>query len=301
MSFPPLMVGTWAWGEQAYWGYGGPTLGPAHVVDAFTAALEAGLTSFDTAEVYGHGESEKLLGWLARKSGRPVEVASKFALLPGRPGARVLRRALAASLARLRMESLDLYQIHWPDRAMATLDELAAALSEVVEAGLCRRVGVSNFSADEMKQTHEALQKRGLALASNQVKYSLLHRAPERDGVLEACRETGATLLAYSPLSQGVLTGKYHGSPAPPGRRGGEPWFTPEALASAAPLVERLREVGRAHGRTAAQVALRWLCDRPGVVPIVGLTSGEQASEAAGVATFTLSESERALLDSTAG
>lgn len=292
MDFPPLMVGTWAWGDRTYWAYGGPRLGPDQAVEAFLEATEAGLDFFDTAEVYGHGESEKILGWLAHKSGRPIRVATKFGLLPGRPGARALRRALELSLARLRRPAVELYQIHWPDRSMASVEALMEALLDARDAGLCAHLGVSNFSADELLKAHEVLQRRGLALASNQVRYSLLDRTPERNGVLDACRQIGATLLAYSPLEQGMLTGKYHDAPAPPGRRGGEPWFSPERLEATRGLLATLREVGAARGLSAGQVALRWLCERPGVVPIVGVTSGAQSREAAGVLAARLDPAE---------
>ena len=290
--FPPLMVGTWAWGDRKYWDYGGPRLGPDQAVETFLEATDRGLDFFDTAEVYGDGESEKILGWLAGKSGRTLRVATKFGLLPGRPGARALRPALARSLTRLRRTSVELYQIHWPDRTMASLEALAEALADAHDAGLCARVGVSNFSADEMLRTHEALQRRGLALASNQVRYSLLDRSPEQNGVLDACRQIGATLLAYSPLAQGVLTGKYHDAPAPSGRRGGEPWFAPAQLAAARGLVDTLASVGVVHGRSPGQVAIRWLCQQPGVVPVVGMTSGEQAREAAEALSFRLDAGE---------
>lgn len=292
MEFPPLLVGTWAWGDQPYWNYGNPLLGPDQMVETFLEATGAGLDFFDTAEVYGNGESEKILGWLANKSKRTIRIATKFGLLPGRPGARVLRRALELSLARLRCRSVELYQIHWPDRRMATVESLMEAMLVVHDAGLCASVGVSNFSADEMLRAHEVLQRRGLGLASNQVRYSLLDRSPEQNGVLDACRQIGATLLAYSPLEQGVLTGKYHDTAPPSGRRGGEPWFSAGQLQASRGLIAELRGVGDAHGKSVGQVAVRWLCQQPGVVPVVGLTSGAQAREAAGVLAFQLSEDE---------
>ena len=203
----PLAVGTWSWGERRYWGYE-ESFGPRDVVDAFAASADAGVDLFDTAEVYGDGESEKILGWLLRKRGGSLAVATKFALLPGRD-ARTLPRALDAGLRRLGLPRVDLYQIHWPDRTVASIDALMGGLADAVAAGKARAVGVSNFSATEMREAHAALARRGVPLASNQVRYSLLHRAPEVDGVLDACGELGVTLLAYSPIAQGILTGKY--------------------------------------------------------------------------------------------
>lgn len=288
------MVGTWAWGDRPYWNYGTSIVGPDQVVETFLEATDAGLDFFDTAEVYGEGESEKILGWLAVKSERKIRVATKFGLLPGRPGAQVLRRALEQSLLRLRRTSVELYQIHWPDRQMASIESLMDALAVVQEVGLCASVGVSNFSAEELLRAHKVLQRRGMRLASNQVRYNLLDRSPETNGVLSACRQIGATLLAYSPLSQGILTGKYDSRNLPSGRRGKEPWFSATQLEAARGLLAVLHTVGTNHGKSAGQVAVRWLCQQPGVVPIVGLTSKEQAREAAEVLSFQLEERELA-------
>ncbi len=194
------------------------------VVDAFVASADAGVELFDTAEVYGDGESEKILGWMAQKRGGPIAVATKFGLLPGRD-ARWIPRALDASLKRLRLSRVDLYQIHWPDRTMASIDALMGGLAAAVTEGKARAVGVSNFNASEMRDAHAALARHGVPLASNQVRYSLLDRAPEADGVLDACRALGVTLLAYSPLAQGILTGKYAPGRAPAGPRAGHPEF----------------------------------------------------------------------------
>lgn len=297
LRIAPIGVGTWAWGERRYWGYG-QDYGPREVVDAFAASAEAGLDFFDTAEVYGHGESEKILGWMVRKHGGPLVVATKFALLPGRAGARALPLALERSLKRLGTPRVDLYQVHWPDVAMASIDSLMAAMADAVHAGTVGAVGVSNFGASEMREAHEALAKRGLPLASNQVHYSLLHRAPEVDGVLEACRELGVTLLAYSPLEQGLLTGKYDGRAAPPGPRGDSAAFRAENVAASRAVVGELAAVGEAHGRMRPeQVALAWLRAKPGVVPIAGAKNGEQAAIAAGALGLALGADEIERLD----
>jgi aryl-alcohol dehydrogenase-like predicted oxidoreductase len=291
----PLAVGAWSWGDRRYWGYG-ETFGPRDVVDAFVASADAGLDLFDTAEVYGDGESEKVLGWLARKRGAPLAIATKFALLPGRD-ARTLPRALDASLRRLGVPRVDLYQIHWPDRAQAPVEALMDGLAGAVAAGKARAVGVSNFSATEMREAHAALARRGVPLASNQVRYSLLHRAPEVDGVLDACRELGVTLLAYSPLAQGILTGKYTPGRAPPGPRAGHAAFAEESLAAAAPLVGLLAEIGKAHGDAhPEQVALAWLSAK-GVVPIAGVKTGAQARIDAAALALDLGTGEVEALD----
>lgn len=287
---PSLGAGAWAWGDVRYWGYGERHTS-RDVLDAFMASVEAGVTLFDTAEVYGHGASEQVLGWLARKSDAPAVLATKFAPLRGRGGARALRPALQASLRRLQVSKVDLYQVHWADSEEASIDDLMAALADAVDEGLVTAVGVSNFSASEMRRAHAALARRGVTLASNQVRYNLLHRAPETDGVLDACRELGASLLAYSPLEQGVLLGTYAAGKVPGGPRGQAPWFAGGHLAAAAPVVTLLREIGRAEGdRPAEQVALNWLRAKAGVIPLAGARTGEQAARNAGALGWTLSD-----------
>ncbi|MEI8254334.1 MAG: aldo/keto reductase, partial [Deltaproteobacteria bacterium] len=237
---PPLAVGTWSWGDKPYWGYE-TEFGARDIVDAFSASLDAGLTLFDTAEVYGHGESEKILGFMARKSGAPLVVATKFAPLAGRR-ATDLPRALATSLRRLGLPRVELYQVHWCDTAVASIASVMDGLAAAVREGTVDAVGVSNFSATEMREAHARLATHGVPLATNQVEYSLLVRTAETDGVLEACRELNVTLLAYSPLAQGLLTGKYGVGRVPPGRRGAQARFAPEALVHAERVVRLVRE-----------------------------------------------------------
>jgi aryl-alcohol dehydrogenase-like predicted oxidoreductase len=297
LEVPCIAAGTWAFGDQRMFRYG-IDVTPSDVVDTFVESVSRGLTFFDTAEVYGNGESEKILGFLAQKHGRPLTLATKFALLPGRDGARAIRAALDGSLRRLRVRSVELYQVHWPDRTMATVDELMDAMADLVAEGKVRAVGVSNFGAEETRRAADSLAKRGIPLASNQVRYNLLHRAPEDDGVLQACRDVGATLLAYSPLEQGVLTGKYDATRLPLGGRSRQPWFSPEHLDRAAPLVARMREMGEAHGGVGPSVvALAWLLSRPGVIPVAGATRPLQAEENARALDVVLGDDELAELD----
>jgi aryl-alcohol dehydrogenase-like predicted oxidoreductase len=293
----PVGVGTWAWGDKPFWGYE-TEFTARDVVDAFGASLDAGLDFFDTAEVYGHGESEKILGWLARKSGAPLVLATKYAPLRGRNGAKDLPRALATSLKRMGVPRVDLYQVHWCDTEVASIASIADELAACVKNGLARAVGVSNYSANEMREAHERLSTHGVALASNQVEYSLLHRAPETDGVLAACRELNVTLLAYSPLAQGLLTGRYGVGRVPPGRRGTQPRFAPEALVHAERVVAVLNEI--AHAREDArpeQIALAWLMVQSAVIPIAGAKTGEHAVRNAAALQITLTDEERERID----
>lgn len=291
-----LGVGCWAWGDKRYWHYE-EGHGPRDVVDAFDACLTAGLDLFDTAEAYGAGRGEKLLGWLARKSGRDLVVATKYAPLARRGGPAAIPKGLAGSLKRMGLPRIDLYQLHWADRDEVPIPETMNAFADAVDSGQVRAVGVSNFRAGEMREAHAALARRHVPLATNQVHYSLLHRAPEVDGVLDACRELGVTLLAYSPLEQGLLCGTYDTEMRPPAPRSEATWFSPDNVAAAQPVLATLREMADRYGVDAAAVALAWLLVKPGVVPLAGAKTGEQATRNAKAIGVSLSEAEMATLD----
>lgn len=289
----PMGIGAWAWGDRLYWGYG-RTYNKEDLQAAFKAGLAAGINLFDTAEVYGFGQSERLLGQFARDTGEPAVIASKFMPFPWRLRRGSLVRALHGSLRRLGMESVSLYQIHWPFPPIA-IETWMEALADAVNGGLARAVGVSNYNVAQIGRAHAALASRNLPLASNQVEYSLLQRGPEQSGLLEACRELGITLIAYSPLAQGLLTGKYTSDNPPPWlrrrrTRGGR-------LAEIEPLIALLREIGEAHGgKTPAQVALNWIICK-GAVPIPGAKNVRQAQENAGALGWRLTDDEIATLD----
>jgi aryl-alcohol dehydrogenase-like predicted oxidoreductase len=296
LEVAPLGVGCWAWGDRRYWRYE-EDLGPRDVVDAFGACIDAGLDLFDTAEAYGWGKGEKILGALARKCGRPLVIATKYAPLAGRGGAGAIPKALAGSLKRLGLPHIDLYQLHWADSDEAPIAAVMEVFADAVQAGLIRAVGVSNFRAAEMREAHAALARRGVPLATNQVHYSLLHRAPEADGVLDSCRELGITLLAYSPLEQGLLTGKYAPDALPSGPRAEAVWFAPDNVAAAQPVITTLRALAEVYGVEPAAVALAWLMAKPGVVPLAGAKTGAQAARNAQALQLTLAEAEVKELD----
>jgi aryl-alcohol dehydrogenase-like predicted oxidoreductase len=165
-------------------------------------------------------------------------------------------------------------------------------LADAVDAGKVKAVGVSNYSAEQMREAHSALAKRGIPLASNQVEYSLLHRQPETNGVLEACRELGITLIAYSPLAMGALTGKYSATKKASGLRRILPNFNKKAMDAIQPVVELLRQIGERSSKTPSQVALRWLIENPNVLPIPGAKNGQQAADNSGALTFSLTLDE---------
>jgi len=291
----PLRVGVWAWGDKSFWGYG-KDYGREDVAAAYQASIDAGLRLFDTAEIYARGESERILGELVRSGGGSPLVASKFAPLPWRFSAKELRSALDGSLQRLGLPHIDLYQIHWP-YTLLSIQSLMDALADAVAEGKIRAVGVSNYSADQTRRAHELLARRGVPLAANQVEYSLLQRAPEANGVLTACRDLNLVLIAYSPLAQGLLTGKYTPANLPGGVRRLTGRFRAGNVRAALSLAELLRMVGQPHSKTPGQVALNWLIRQGGVLPIPGPKSAHQAVENAGALGWSLTPDEAAAID----
>jgi aryl-alcohol dehydrogenase-like predicted oxidoreductase len=291
----PLGVGAWSWGDTLFWGYG-QGYGKSEVAAAYHTSLNAGITLFDTAEIYGTGTSERILGQLAHATEQPIVIASKFMPYPWRLSAKSLRGALDASLKRLQIERIDLYQIHFPSPLLG-IPALMDALADAVAEGKIRTVGVSNYNAAQMHTAHGALTRRGVPLTTNQVEYSLLKRAPEVNGVLDACRTLGVTLIAYSPLAMGLLTGKYSPGVTPSGARRFARRFSTHQLAAIQPVLELARTIGAAHGeKTAGQVALNWLIQQ-GTLPIPGAKNARQAQENAGALGWTLDPNENERLD----
>ena len=298
---PALGVGVWSWGDVRFWGYG-KTYTRDDITGAYQACLNAGLNFFDTAEMYGDGASERILGECIRADGRPVIVASKFAPLPNRFSASKLLDALDASLARLNLSTIDLYQVHWP-YTLLSITTLMDAMAKAVRAGKIRAIGVSNYSDAQMRRAHARLASYGIPLASNQVHYSLLHRNPERNGLLEACRELDVALIAYSPLEQGLLTGKYRANASqnialPMTRRYR---LRPARLRKFEPLLQVMESIATARGKTISQVALNWLLTRDEcIIPIPGAKNARQASENAGAIGWRLTDEEFHRIDVTA-
>jgi aryl-alcohol dehydrogenase-like predicted oxidoreductase len=301
VEVPRIGVGAMTWGDpsgRARWtpaklAYGGGPTNRDEEQRAFDASMAAGASLFDTAEMYGAGASERRLGELAH--GRDVQIATKF---PPNMLSRAdaMPRALERSLGLLQRTTVDLYMHHYPTRRVS-IPDLMSLMADAVEQGKVRAVGVSNYSASQMRLAHAALAERGIPLASNQIEYSLLHRQPETDGVLDACHELEVTLIANQPLANGALTGKYVAGPPPTGFRRFMPRFRGEQRAATRPLVALLREIGAVHGRTPAQIALRWLIENDVVLPIPGAKSGHQAADNAGALTFTLTRAEIETLD----
>jgi aryl-alcohol dehydrogenase-like predicted oxidoreductase len=277
---------------------------PAETVQEIVdASLRGGINWFDTAEAYGKGRSERALaGALTRLGKKPGDIVVATKWWPFPRGASSIRNTIDERLACLSPFGIDLHQIHQPF-ALATVEAQANAMADLVQAGKIRTVGVSNFSVKRMRAAHAALARRGIPLVSNQMQYSLLDRRIESNGVLDACKELGITLIAYSPLAQGLLSGKFHDDPTlirkSPGPRKYLPAFRASGLARSRPLVEELRKIAAAHGATASQVALNWLANFHGdtVVVIPGATKRRHAEENVGAMGFTLSQDELRRID----
>jgi aryl-alcohol dehydrogenase-like predicted oxidoreductase len=297
LGLPEMGVGAWAWGDRLYWGYEGD-YGRRDIEEAFHASTEAGIRFFDTAEIYGRGTSETILGRLEKESRLSLTIASKFMPYPWRLRKRSLLEALQRSLDRLGRSTLELYQIHWPLPPLP-VETWMEPLAEAVEAGLVRAVGVSNFSPSQMERARSALAKFGIPLRSNQVLYNLMDKRPERNGLLAACREQDIALIAYSPLAQGLLTGRYTlNNPPPMVRRMRIPR---SRLLKSESLVGLMRQIGVAHGgKTPSQVALNWAICK-GAIPIPGAKNAAQAAENAGALGWRLSDEEVVTLDDASG
>ena len=290
ISLPTLGIGTWAWGDSLFWGYGSD-YGEKEVQNAFDAAIAGGASFFDTAEVYGLGESERLLGRFLKQTTQPVQIATKYFPLPWRFGKQAVADALTASLKRLDVEQIALYQVHMPFDFFMGQATLMEALAEEVKRGRILTVGVSNYSASQMQQAHDLLAQYEVPLAVNQVRYSLLTRQIEQNGILEVARKLGVIILAYSPLAQGLLTGKYapDSTKRVTGARKLDPKFSAQGLSKIEPLITQLRQLGEKYQKTTVQVALNWLIAQGNVIPIPGAKNARQAKENAGAIGWQLS------------
>jgi aryl-alcohol dehydrogenase-like predicted oxidoreductase len=265
------------------------------VFKAFHSLLDAGLNFFDSAEVYSMGKSERLLGACLQRDPRPVVIASKFAPYPTRLLRRQFMNALDASLRRLGKQTIDLYYIHFPYSLMS-IETLMDLMAQAVATGKIRAVGVSNFNAKQMRRAATRLARYRIPLAANQVRYNLLHRQPEWDGVLAACRELNVALVAYRPLERGRLmsdsvAGAASGSPSPTAGKG--------KVASKEEFIQKtLQEIAQQRGKSVSQVALNWLLRRDAhVIPIPGTTDAGHAMEIADTLKWQLSDDEFAAID----
>jgi aryl-alcohol dehydrogenase-like predicted oxidoreductase len=284
-------LGTWQFGSRE-WGYGSDYAeGPAR--DIVRRARELGVTLFDTAEVYGFGRSERILGEALGGERSSVVVASK--VFPVAPFPPVVRNRYEGSARRLQLDRIPLYQVHQPNPVVPDSVTMAG-MGALLREGRIGAVGVSNYSLARWQAADTAL---GRPVVSNQVQFSLAHPGPLADLVPFAERED-RMVMAYSPLAQGLLGGRYSADSRPGGVRAMNPLFGTENLRRAEPLLALLREVAAAHGARPAQVALAWLLGLPRVVVIPGASSVEQLESNVAAADLELTEGEQADLTAAA-
>jgi len=299
----PVGLGCWQFSQRRglnkYW----PKLAESEIDGIVAASLDGGVNWFDTAEAYGDGASEEQLSRVLQKAGkRPGEVIVATKWMPLLRTAANIPKTIGTRLACLSPYPIDLYQIHNPASFSSTRRQIAA-LAGLVRSGKIRYVGVSNFGARRMREAHRRLAEEGLPLVANQVPFNLLNRKIETNGVLEAARELGISIIAYSPLAQGVLSGRFHENPGRlkdlSGMRKYRGFYRKESLRKSRPAIEALREIGARHEATPAQAALNWLMNFYGeaVVVIPGATRTAQAASNAAAMTFVLSRDELDHLD----
>ena len=301
IEITPIGLGTWQFSEgQGFHKYMWAGISADTTGAIVKAALDGGINWFDTAEIYGNGRSEKGLAIALKATGKKngdVVIATKW--WPLMRMASSIRTTIDERLSCLDPFTIDLYQIHNP-YSFASIEAQMNAMADLCEAGKIRSIGVSNFSAKMMRKAHATLARRGIPLASNQVKYNLLSRSIETNGVLDAAKELGITIICYSPLEMGLLSGKFHKDPSllarlPRGRRNA----IGKKIETSRPLINILDTIATTRGVTVSQVALNWLINSHGdtVVAIPGASKPGHAQESAGTMGFTLTADEIERID----
>ena len=303
IKITPIGLGCWQFSKQGnlagkFW----PSLEDDLIRDVVRISLEGGINWFDTAEVYGQGASEKILAKslvaLGKKPG-DVFIATKW--WPMFRTASNILKTIDERLAVLSPFPIDLYQVHQPWGFSSEVSEMKA-MAELVRSYKIKHVGVSNFSAKMMRSAWETLQKSGISLVSNQVQYSLLQRKIESNDVLATAKELGITIIAYSPLAQGLVTGKFHDNPGllkNIGFRKYSTQFKPKGLERSRPVAELVKNLAVKYQATPSQVALNWLINFHGetIVAIPGATKPSHAAENTGAMKFILSQEDMSRLD----
>jgi len=284
-------LGMWQAGGKNW----GKDVNDRDCIAAIRRAVEVGVNLVDTAEGYGEGHSEEVVGKAIKQVGRDnVVVATKVKGYHMRE--RDVERACRGSLKRLGVKDIDVYQVHWPDPFdQVPFKEGFRALERLWKKGLIRAIAVSNFAVRDLEDARSHLSRADIV--SDQLRYNLLQREIE-EAVLPYCRRERISVLAWSPLAQGVLADTYRVGRVPkdPVRKQND-LFSPKNMREAGKLLQVLRGVAKAHDATVAQVSLNRLARDPRVVPIPGAKRPAQAEENAGAASFTLTAAEARAID----
>lgn len=299
----PIGLGCWQFSKQKnmagkFW----PALENNQIERIVSLSINGGINWFDTAEIYGGGESEEMLSKALRAAGKnPGEVIVATKWWPILRFASNIRKTINTRIKLLEPFPIDLYQVHQPWSFSGENSEMEA-MAELYNKHQIKAIGVSNFSAQKMENSWKALQKSGIPLASNQVRYNLLDRRIESNGVMDLAKKLGITIIAYSPLAQGLVTGKFHDNPEllkNIGLRRYSQQFKPEGLEKSRSVVNLVKELADKYSVTPSQVALNWLVHFNGdtVVAIPGATKDIHVRENCGAMSFRLSDEDMAILD----
>ena len=301
VEITPIGLGCWQFGGRGGMGWIIWKSPPQDEADKIVkTALEGGINWFDTAEVYGSGHSEKMLSTALSNAGKvdgDVVIATKWK--PFFRTARSISSTIGDRQKYLAPFSIDLHQVHFPS-SFSPIEAEMDAMAALVKEGKIRSVGISNFKAEQMRRAHAALAKHGFPLASNQVRFNLVARSKEKEGVLDAARELGVTIIAYSPLAQGLLTGKFHKNPdlvkkLPIYRR----IAVGRTVEKSRPLIKLLEDIAGSYNCTASEVALSWVVNYLGdtIVAIPGASKMEHALQNVGAMNLKLTQDEMTKLD----
>ena len=304
LSVSPIGLGCWQFSQGKglagkYW----RALDQNDVNEIVAESLRMGINWFDTAEAYGNGASEQALARALKENRinlQEIYIATKWQPVLRFAGS--ISRTFGKRIKNLSPYQICLYQVHnaW---SLSSIQSQMRAMADLVKNGKLCYIGVSNFSAERMRRSNNALVDEGLSLASNQMRFNLLDRSIEKNGVLDAAKELGISIIAYSPLAQGILSGKYHQEPGLIKRQSGfrkyMKHFSPKELKRTKPLIDELRRISRNHNATPAQISLAWVVQVRGniIVAIPGASSVKQAHANAAAMDIVLSSKEMQILD----
>ena len=290
LKISPILMGTWQAGKEMWVG-----IDDDQTKSAIRAAFEAGITTFDTAETYGQGHSERILGAAVSDFRDRIILATK--VFPNNLSAERVINACHRSLQNLKTDVIDLYQIHWPAGSFRTkavpIGETMGALNQLKEEGKIRAIGVSNFSRRQLEEASEYGR-----IDSFQPPYSLFWRHAEKDA-MPYCLKNDITILAYSPMAQGLLTGKFAKDHKfeKGDHRAKNRLFKPENYQRVQEALEKLRPLAEEKNISLGQLALAWVISHTGACAIAGARSAEQAIQNAAAAEISLSDDELVRLD----
>lgn len=299
LRLSPLGLGCWQFSNgKGLVGKFWPVLQGEAIHDIVKTSYEGGMNWFDTAEIYGHGQSEQALARALRET-LPAEEAVFIATKwwPLFRTASSIGNTIDERIRLLEGRTIHLHQVHQPFSFSSVGSEMKE-MAKLAASGKIQNIGVSNFSAKQMREADRVLREHGLRLASNQVRYSLLDRRIEHNGILETAQELGAAIIAYSPLEQGILSGKFHQNPelikAISGPRKWTSSFRKDGLSRSKPLIDTLEQVAAHYDATATQVALNWLINAHGetVFAIPGASKVHHAEQNVKAMRFKLNKDE---------